>query len=557
MMYRRMISVLAAIVMIFVLTVSAYAEPLQELLDPTLGLLSEESEEVKTTPFDDGGDFLIIYPDHPNAKIENGVEILADIASSFSKNADFTIPSNAVNYLDRYDYLIIYALTGDETELIEAISGYEGHIMVMGYDFMNSYLNSEGERGFISAYEESESEGAVLYYSFDDMLTFEKSVVIDRVQSYSVGEDDYHNGKILVRDEVIPFFCQIERIRYCPLIDFSAPLTKAALMQEITNWQWPYEDSPPDFTQYLVIDNVYPFMPCDMLMEKVQACIDEGIPFVLSVMPIFLHDDYPAMQQFCEVLKYAQDHGGAIVLHAPIENGNIEDWDVYRALITQTTISYTDMGVYPLGLEAPKSWIWDEDRLAFMRRYRTVFIYDDDKDSAFDISVETNLLYFNYHQLIMPIISLDNTGLSYITNHATAIYFDSRNDTELLLDQIDAMKNSAVPLQNLWEIQQSVWADNFHLYQANRQVEINSERMPPIDYIPQEYPADYNYKRNTIERITVSLQSENKGLILFSGVATLVFLLMIIYARILAVKHFKRKRILRENNDKNKHDAGV
>lgn len=546
--------VFETLIILCALTVTAYAEPLLELLDPTLGFLTEESIAAEETPFDDGGDFLIIYPEHPSSEVVNCVEILADIASSFSKNADFTFPAKAIKHLDKYDYLIIYALTGNETELIEALGEYDGHIMIMGYDFMNAYLVSEGDEGFISA--SDESEGAVLYYSFDDMQTFEKSVVIDRIQSYAVGEDAYHNGNIVVRDELIPFFCQIGRIRYCPLLDFSGSLTKAALMQEITNWQWPYEDSPPDFTQYLVIDEVYPFMPCSMLMEKIQVCIDEGIPFVLSVMPIYLHDDYPAMQQFCEVLKYAQDNGGAVILHAPIENGRIEDWDAYRALITQTTISYTDMGVYPLGLEAPKSWIWDEERLGFMRRYKTVFIYDDNKDSAFDINAETNLLYFNYHQLIMPIISLDNTGLSYITNHATAIYFDSRDDTKLLLEQIDAMKNSAVPLQSLWEVQQSVWADNFHLSQANRQVEINSERQPPIDYVPQEYPSDYNYKRNTIERITVSLQSENKGLILFSGIATVVFLSMIIYARILSVRHFKMKNIMRTEKDKNKHDTG-
>ena len=54
---------------------------------------------------------------------------------------------------------------------------------------------------------------------------------------------------------------------------------------------------------YPVLDEVYPFMQSDLLVEKIDLFIDSGISFTITVMPIYQNTDYPAFLRFCDILK--------------------------------------------------------------------------------------------------------------------------------------------------------------------------------------------------------------------------------------------------------------
>jgi hypothetical protein len=71
----------------------------------------------------------------------------------------------------------------------------------------------------------------------------------------------------------------------------------------------------------------------------------------------------------------------------------------------------------------------------------------------------------------------------------------------------------------------------------DRVLSINGEEQD-LSYEPEDYPEDFNYNRNTLKRITVSLENQNRGLILIVGIVTMLFLGFIVYARILNRRHF-------------------
>jgi len=525
-MYRRGIAALLAAAVLLALSAGAWAE--EPAAEETILQAEEPGTEI-------AGDILLIYPDITTPEQEKNIEFFANGASSLIKKLCFLPASEAVSYLELFPFCICYDLTGKEKTLLEALKSYEGQTLVLGSDFMDALCGS--------TIAPAPDETGTLSYSFDGIDYFEKSVRVRNIRAFTPEEGLHQAGSVSFPGKAVPFFCHVSGFAYCPLTDFTDPLPQAAILQEITTWMWPYADTPPRYAQYLVLDEIYPFMPTRELMERVQLCVDSQIPFVLSVMPIYQNENYPAMQQFCEVLRYAQANGGSVILHAPLEHYvKVEDWEAFYATITKITRAYTDWGVYPLGLEVPYRWVWDTDYLQFMRRYRTVFVTPTE-ETSFDLSAQTNLLYNNYHHLVMPVLKLDQTGLSYLSNYSSALYVSSQCEIEELAAIIEAMRSSAVPLKNMWDMQHSVWANDFHLAYQDGVLTINDVQQS-LTYEPSTQLEDFDYHRNTIKRITVNLQNQNHVLLIAGLTATVIFVLMILYARYVTIRHFRRKHSL-------------
>ncbi len=66
-----------------------------------------------------------------------------------------------------------------------------------------------------------------------------------------------------------------------------------------------------------MLDRIYPFADPERLLSLVEMLKTENVPYVLCIMPIYANADYPAMERFCEVLRYAQSRGAGIVMHVP------------------------------------------------------------------------------------------------------------------------------------------------------------------------------------------------------------------------------------------------
>lgn len=476
-------------------------------------------------------EILLVHNESPSS--EEDIEFISMLASALNRSLDFGTPEQCEDYVSKYDYVICCNLDEVPDRFMEGLKDYKGNLMILGSAFLEKYLGQTGQGSYYMG--AGGQEKGKLEYSFSEEDRFEEIVETRGLREFS--GDGYVSGEITAGDKTYPFCSQVGNVRFIPVTHYPGKLARAALMQEIVQWMWPYLDTPPDYAQYFVLDKVYPFMSAEKLKERVDVLIESGIPFIISVMPFAQNTEFPSMKQFCQVLSYAQANGGAVILNAPIIHKSDIDIDELYDKLTDMTVAYTEQGIYPLGIEVPFSWVNDEMYLKVLQRYRTVFVYDDGSSSGFDIDSHKNQLYYNYHQLVLPLIELDQTGVSYLKCYSSALYLDSCEETEVLEEKIKNCKNSSVPFKNLWDMDHSVWANDFLMNYEKRILSINGEELQ-IGFEPEEFDEDFDYGRNTLQRITVNLQSQNQVLLVLVVVIVVVFVSFIIYARKRNKKNF-------------------
>lgn len=511
------------------------------------------AEEEQTYLPSGEAEILLVHNETMTSAEEEDIEFISMAATSLNKSCDFGTPQQCADYVSKYKNIICYNLDDASLEFMEELDTSGASLMILGSTFMEQFWSYTGQKSY---YITEENQGLTeekqdlkeenqkltqenqtleehpvkgkLYYAFSEENTFEELVEMKGLKAFLHG--NYSSGEITAGNETIPFCSQVGNVRFIPVTAYSGKLVRAALMQEMVQWMWPYRDAPPDYAQYFVLDQVYPFMPAEKLKEKVDVLIESGIPFAISVMPISQNTEFPSMKQFCQVLSYAQANGGAVILNAPIIHQTEVEIDELYEKLTDMTTAYTNYGVYPLGLQVPLSWTNDEVYLKVLERYKTVFVYDDGKSSGFEIDSHQNVLFQNSHQLILPLIELDHTGTSYLKCYSSALYFNAGEDLEVLEQKLRNCKESSVPFKSLWDMSHSVWANDFSMDYENHILCINEEERV-IEFHPEEFDEDFEYGRNALQRITVSLQNQNKVLMLLVAVIIVLFTLLILYAR--------------------------
>ena len=481
-----------------------------------------------------GAEILLLY-DQSNRRLETGdVERFSMMASCMGKSLVFGDVRDFQDSLSLYDRVVCYRLEDIPEDALRALCDYRGELMIFGSALMKRYLDATGRPEL--ALGDSGFDRGVMTYAFSVDNDFEAIVEAEDMMRFQTESDG--RGSISAGGQAYPFISRVVGVLFTPITSLSTALGQAAVMREMTDWMWPYQDAAPDYHQYLVLDSIYPFMDAAALLRQVDALIGEGLPFVLSVMPLYENTAYPAMGQFCQVLRYAQQNGGFVVMHAPIIQAVARDGDRLCAALTDGLAGYMDQGVYPLGIEVPLSWTHDDFYLEIMRRYRTVLVCDDGADSGFSLDEGRNRLHDNAHQLVMPVIELDGTRASHLSCYASAVYLDaSQTDPEEIHELAALMKNERVPFQNLWELSHAVWGNDVSLSYENGTLRVNGEAVA-ITYEPTPYNEDYDYQRDLINRITISIQRQNKALLAVTAIVVVLFALLIIHLRRLNRRSF-------------------
>lgn len=479
---------------------------------------------------DGSGNILLIHNNIPDDNEIINIEKIVMICTSLGKVVDYGSVNECQGIMDKYDNVIIYHIDEDAPELIRQIEAYNGRLMIIGSTFMKSVLYGVN-RADLFIEEENQDKGT-LTFSFDGNKYFEALAKADGLCQFEYGY--YQNGKLEVAGKDFPFCAQVYKARFIPITEFTEKLEYAALINEIEYWLWPYNNDTPDFAQYIVLDQVYPFMPASVLLEKVDTLIDAQMPFVISVMPVTQNTDYPAMQQFCQVLSYAQANGAVIIMHAPIIHKKLSDTEADVAELcqkmTEMTMAYVDNGVYPMGIQVPYHWLNKQPYQDLLGRYRTVFVYDDGEKSAFDIKAHTSFYTRQGHQSVFPMVELEEKGASSLNSFSSALYYDMTDEDVRLIDIIEVTSKSGTPFKNLKDANHSVWLDNYVIQYVDGQLVLNGEDAS-FNYEVKEYDEEFQYHRELLERITVSLQNQNKVLMIIVVVVIFIFGSFILLAR--------------------------
>lgn len=491
------------------------------------------ADDSDTAPLPGTADILLLHNEQVSDEELDNLRLLADTATALGKSMEISTPAQAVNRYSHYSLILGYALDSD-SRLARTLVRSGTRLMLLGGQLLPDCLAAAAPELTVQGVTRS-GENGVLRFAFSDAQSYDAIVTLP--EHFYTADTEYTSGTLEINGRTFPFCMQSGGIRYIPLTDFTSDLSRAALMQELAAWMWDYSGPLPQKGQYLVLDQVYAYMPAQELLDRVEVLVRAKLPFVISVMPVYQNTDYPAMQQFCEVLRYAQANGGAVILHTPIVRSSVSDWTDFNAVLTDALESFTNQGVYPLGFDVPYSWTWDTDALEWMKRSRTIFVYQDTAAADFTRDTRQNLLYYNYNALVLPALALDDGGENSVRRFSAAQRISPSIPLTRLQELADTLQDNRTPYYSLWDSLQSVWADNFHLSWENGALTVN-DVLCSTAYTPQPYPDHYDYKRNTLQRFTVNIQNESHTLIVLVAVVTILFLLMILYARRRQRRHF-------------------
>lgn len=258
-----------------------------------------------------------------------------------------------------------------------------------------------------------------------------------------------------------------------------------------------------------VVDEVYPFSDPQSLLAFVEEMEEKNIPYLLSVMPVYHHTDYPAMQEFCEILRYAQDHGADILLHAPIIQNEVVPEELSEKLDIALH-AYWDYGIYPFGLEAPADWEDNDELSEILDRFDTIlFLSDEDTEADTYQHVVENP---EGETVIVPIpFSQDTVAhlekIVKLVEDSSSVLYRLRNTDH----QIMSFDGTVCR-----------WEDGEVYYGGVRQ---------ELTYFAGQTEETFDYQRDLYYRFTANLENQNTFLIMFSALALALFFILVAVAR--------------------------
>lgn len=505
---------------------------------------SEIEEVVEDTEEIPDGDILIVYSNGASQGELEGAMKVVELLTYQSFKVSFGSAGDCEGQLERFPYVIFYEMDRCSNDFFEEMYGLEQqteitHFFFMGNEGLKNYLDYTGRR---YSYREDQRTVGSLTYQFNE-LNEKMCLVEDKNFLFLQDTADYSTGLIEVGEITDGYLCARSGVlTHFSISDLNINLVQSAFVKEVAQWKWPYKGAPHTYAQYIVINQVYPFQDPDKLLEIVNQMISMEEPFVISVMPVYVNGNYPAMQHFCEVLRYAQDNGAVIIMHSPINQQLTFDVERVNEYITTALQNYMNQGVYPMALQVPENWLFNEDTISVMSRFKTIFTTEEiDENIAATEGYHTNQVYKDGHQWVSTAIPLDDMGTSYTMVASTAVYIDLSDEEDDIYGKIRACQESFVPLKSLWDIEHSFWSNEDILSYKNHIILVNGERVDR-DFVQTEYDEKFEYKRNMIQRFSADLSEENQKLVVVVVIVVILFLFFILRAR----RQNKEKFVTRE-----------
>lgn len=477
---------------------------------------------------------LIVYNNNPTKEELYGVQSIVKVLTYLQHSVVFASVDESLPVVDNYDSIICYNITGNPDSFITALAGTDKAVFILGGDIAKEYAKQKGYDFNSVKYSDAIASANFEFSenrSYNTLTNLNNGFLLN-------GSFTYEKGSITVAGHSAGLYSGYGSFLYTPVTDFTDSLVLASFTEEVARWLWPYNGQPHTYAQYMVLDEVYPFTPADTLMEIIEYFIDSKIPFIISVMPLYENGGYPAMEHFCEILRYAQANGGAVIMHTPITLQEDKNVGQIWKYLTTATEAYTNYGVYPLGIQVPESFMFTETSREIIRRYSTIFWYKDEGEISIDLSEHYNSIYSDGHNMIGSSIYLDDLLNNQIMVHSTATYIDLNGGVDLIREQLDDKKASGIPLKSLWEVDNTVYADNLYLHTTGGQVYFNNEKMS-LDYVPFVYDENYDYNNGVFHLIAMDLAGLNEILVFIVIISSILFIFFIIRAR-----QFNRKKFL-------------
>ncbi|WP_127495867.1 hypothetical protein [Paenibacillus glycanilyticus] len=174
----------------------------------------------------------------------------------------------------------------------------------------------------------------------------EEHIFVNRLAYITEGKGETY-GQITSSEGAIqtPYAVSAGGYAYVPYFQ-SGNLSELAIAYVLRTWL--KADAPTQ--SYLLIGGITPFIDLDKLEALSEQLYNAGIPFLVSVSPLFNNTDYPAMQRYAAALQAVQAHNGSVLVQVPTPTSAGQDPSILKAQMDGFLNHLADAGIAPLGM---------------------------------------------------------------------------------------------------------------------------------------------------------------------------------------------------------------
>ncbi|HEY4391134.1 MAG TPA: hypothetical protein VGN02_07270 [Paenibacillus sp.] len=294
---------------------------------------------------------LIIYDSlDVGTEQEGNVEVLKRLLAAFQVQVTVqSIDTYTSGELKGYSGLIEVQnrsdLTDEDSDYFKDLQSYSGDILYIGGSPRSKLIHTLGLQ--VQAVEKM-ADLSIGPFA-------EKSIHLTSIYN-SNAPDVQRYGTLKVQDANYAYGMSKGGYAYVPFLEKDT-LSEMALSYVLKGWLQHGENGH----NYLLFKEIYPFSNLPLLERMSDELFEAGIPFIISVHPVFNNTDYPAMKRYINTLKYVQSRNGTILVESPVVATTIQDLDrsLYRQMEHFIDV-LAEAGVVPLGMGTEMYWSYDE-----------------------------------------------------------------------------------------------------------------------------------------------------------------------------------------------------
>ncbi|ACS99256.1 hypothetical protein [Paenibacillus sp. JDR-2] len=175
---------------------------------------------------------------------------------------------------------------------------------------------------------------------------FEDHIFVNRLAYITEGKGETY-GQMTSSEGAVktPFAVSAGGYAYVPYFE-SGNLSELAVAYVLRTWLG--VEAPTQ--SHLLIRGITPFIDLDRLEALSEQLYNAGIPFLVSVSPLFNNTDYPAMQRYLAALQTVQSYNGSVLVQVPTPTSAGQDPSILKTQMDGFLNHLADAGIAPLGM---------------------------------------------------------------------------------------------------------------------------------------------------------------------------------------------------------------
>lgn len=350
----------------------------------------------------------------------------------------------------------------------------------------------------------------------------EKSISVSYLyDSKLAGVKKYGTLKLPTSDISYPYAVRMGTNAYVPFIEKDT-LSEIALSYVLKDWLQVNQKGQ----YFLLFKEIYPFSDLSLLERMSDELFEAGIPFIVSVHPVFSNTDYPAMKRYINTLKYIQSRNGTILIESPVVASTIQDLD--RSLHQQTE-QFIDVlaqeGVVPLGMGAQMYWTYDEHYVSEgMSFFDSVILFPDSRQiykSKRNRSTAFPSSLYSLNSTFLQRYLTDDRHIAPLPMD-TAVTFDFVQKESQLNSLVDGLKNSWITFEDYKNEVHNVTTGTNKLGSDRRSLVLNGVSMG-IQASHVDTSSKYMYKQQGKKSFEIWFSVQNQIFIIIIFITLFVF----------------------------------